>query len=134
MVLERAPEVHEERVPHEGQHEMLVIGMLDLLHLDNVLLAQHLDRVAALVVLRAHKVHTTERAGAYRAQHFKVAQLVSPSQVANLQTSRSLDLLWGGWRARLLYGLRLRMAAVRLLGQHLHRVHGAGRLVLRPLR
>lgn len=37
--------------------------MFNLLHLDHLLLLQHLDSIVSLVVLRLHKVYTTEGAG-----------------------------------------------------------------------
>lgn len=44
-VLERAPQVDEERVAHALEHLALRVGVLHLLHLDNPLLRKDLDRV-----------------------------------------------------------------------------------------
>jgi hypothetical protein len=63
-VGKRAPEVDEERVPDTDEHLALRVGVLDLLHADNLLLAEHLDGVEAAVVARLDEMDAAERAGA----------------------------------------------------------------------
>lgn len=46
---------------HSLQHFPLVIGVLDLLHLDHLLLLEHLDCIVSLIVLGLHQVHSAER-------------------------------------------------------------------------
>lgn len=46
------------------QHAALVVGVLHLLHLDDLGLLQDLDGVEALVVLGLDEMHTTKGAGA----------------------------------------------------------------------
>jgi hypothetical protein len=58
------------------QHAALVVGVLDLLHLDDLGLLQHLDGVEALVVLALHEVHAPEAAGAERALDLEVGERV----------------------------------------------------------
>ena len=58
------------------QHATLVVGMLDLLHLDNLLLLEDLDGIEALVVLGLDKVDTSETAGSQSAVDGKVLQSV----------------------------------------------------------
>ncbi len=50
-VLESAPEVDEEWVPHTNEHLALRVGVLYLLHLDDLLLVENLDRIKATIVL-----------------------------------------------------------------------------------
>lgn len=69
-----APEGDEEGVFDAGEHAPLVVGVLDLLHLDNLSLFQHLDGVEALVVLGLDEVHTAEAARAERSLKVEVAQ------------------------------------------------------------
>lgn len=42
------------------QHSPFIIGMLNLLHLDNLLFLQHLDSIESLVMLRLSHVNTAE--------------------------------------------------------------------------
>lgn len=58
------------------QHATLVIGVLDLLHLDNLLLLQYLDGIEALVVLGLNQVHASETASSQSAVDGKVLQCV----------------------------------------------------------
>lgn len=59
---------------HFLQHPALVIGMLDLLHLDDLLLLENLDRIESLIVLGLHKVYTTKTSRAQCSQYFEVSQ------------------------------------------------------------
>lgn len=56
------------------QHATLVVGVLDLLHLDNLLLFEDLDGVEALVMLGLDKMDTSETAGSQGAVDGKVLQ------------------------------------------------------------
>jgi hypothetical protein len=75
-VLERAPQGDEEGVLDLLQHAALVVGVLDLLHLDDLGLLEHFDGVEALVVLALDEVHATEAAGAEGALDLKVGERV----------------------------------------------------------
>ena len=75
-VLEGAPQGDEERVLDLLQHAALVVGVLDLLHLDDLGLFQHLDGVEALVVLALDEVHASKGAGAEGALDGEVGQRV----------------------------------------------------------
>ena len=50
-------------MPDTIQHPSLIVGVLDLLHLDHLCLLQHLDRVEAVIVLRLHQVHPAKTTG-----------------------------------------------------------------------
>ena len=58
------------------QHAALVVGVFDLLHLDDLSLLEHLDGIKALVVLGLHEVDAAEAAGAEGALDGKVLQCV----------------------------------------------------------
>jgi hypothetical protein len=47
-------------VTDTNEHLPLRVGMFDLLHLDNLLLVEHLDRVKARVVLGTNKVDASK--------------------------------------------------------------------------
>lgn len=98
-VLKGAPERDEERVLDLLQHAALVVGVLDLLHLDDLRLLQHFDGVEALVVLALHEVDAPEAAGAEGALDLEVGQGV---------------LALG--HARLVERLRLKLHAAIILG------------------
>lgn len=49
------------------QHPALVVCVLNLLHLDDCRLLQHLDGIIAVVVFRLHKMDASEAACAQRA-------------------------------------------------------------------
>lgn len=57
-VLESAPEVDEEWVPNTDEHLTLRVGVLDLLHLNNFLLVEDLDRVETTVMLGSDEMNT----------------------------------------------------------------------------
>lgn len=59
---------------HSRQHLSLVVGMLDLLHLDNLGFLQHLDGIKAAVVFRPDQVDATETASAQCPFEIKVPQ------------------------------------------------------------
>lgn len=46
------------------EHAPFVVGVLDLLHLDNLGLLQHLHSIEAVVMLRLNEMHTAEAPGA----------------------------------------------------------------------
>jgi len=50
-ILEGAPKVHKERVSDTDEHLPLRVGVLHLLHLDDLLLVEDLDRIETRVVL-----------------------------------------------------------------------------------
>lgn len=58
------------------QHPAFVIGVLDLLHLDDLGFFQHLDGVEALVVLGLDQVDSAKAAGAEGALDGEVGQRV----------------------------------------------------------
>lgn len=62
-VLESTPKSDEEGVLDLLEHPPLIIGVLNLLHLDDLGLFQHLHSVETLVVLGLHKVDSAEAAG-----------------------------------------------------------------------
>ena len=53
-VLERAPEIDDEGVLDRHEHALLVLGVGDLLHAHDLLLAEDLDRIETQVVFAAH--------------------------------------------------------------------------------
>lgn len=57
-----------------AEHSALVIGMLDLLHLDDLRLFQDLDGVETLVVLGLDEVNSAETTGAEGSEDIKVGQ------------------------------------------------------------
>lgn len=61
-VGESAPEGDEERMLDTGKHASLVVGMLHLLHLDDLCFLEDLDSVEALIVLGLDKMDPTETA------------------------------------------------------------------------
>jgi hypothetical protein len=75
-VLEGAPQGDEEGVLDLLQHAALVVGVLDLLHFNDLRLLEHLDSIEALVVLGLDEVHAPEAAGAEGALDSEVAQRV----------------------------------------------------------
>ena len=52
---------------HAIEHPPLVVGVLNLLHLDHLGLFQHFHCIEAVVVLGLHQVDATEASGAERA-------------------------------------------------------------------
>jgi hypothetical protein len=142
-VLEGAPQGDQERVLDLLQHAALVVGVLDLLHLDDLGLLQHLDGVEALVVLALHEVHAAEAAGAERALDLEVGE-----RVLALGDARGVEWLRGelhgavlgrgGGVGRVYQVLdagrvvrgRRRVRALRLRRRVLRGVHRVGRLVL----
>ncbi len=75
-ILKGAPQRDQERVLDLLQHAPLVVGMLDLLHLDHLGLLQHLDGVEALVVLGLDEVDSAEAARAEGALDGEVGERV----------------------------------------------------------
>lgn len=63
-VLERSPEVDEERVSYPDQHFSFRIGVLNLLHLDHFLFVEDFDSVESAVVLGTNQVNTPKRTSA----------------------------------------------------------------------
>ena len=91
-VLEGAPERDEEGVLDLLQHAALVVGVLDLLHLDDLRLLEHLDGVEALVVLGLHEVDAPEAAGAEGALDGEVGERVLALCDAGLVEGLCLEL------------------------------------------
>ena len=56
------------------QHASLVVGVLDLLHLDDLSLLQHLDCIIPLIMFRLDQVHSAEATGAQCALNSKVIE------------------------------------------------------------
>lgn len=73
-VLKGTPEGDEERVLDVAEHAALVVGVLDLLHLDDLGLFQDLDGVESLVVLGLDEVNSAETTGAESSEDIKVGQ------------------------------------------------------------
>lgn len=71
-----APESDDEGMLDVGEHAALVVGVLDLLHLDHLGLFEHLDGIVALVVFGLHQMDPAEATGAEGPQDVKVAQRV----------------------------------------------------------
>lgn len=61
---------------HFLQHFALVIGMLDLLHLDNLLFLEDLNGIESLVVLGLNQVYTSETSCAQCSQYLEISQSV----------------------------------------------------------
>jgi hypothetical protein len=61
-------------VLHLLQHSTLVVGVLDLLHLDHLGLLQHLDGIEALVVLGLHEMHSSKAASAQGSLDLEVGE------------------------------------------------------------
>ena len=74
------------------QHAALVVCVLDLLHLDDLGLFQHLDGVEALVVLGLDEVDTAKAAGAEGALDGEVGQRVLALCDAGLVEGLCLEL------------------------------------------
>lgn len=75
-ILEGAPKSDEEGMLYFLQHAALVVGVLDLLHLDNLSLFEHLDGIETLVMLGLYQVDTAETAGTQRAVDGEVIECV----------------------------------------------------------
>lgn len=56
------------------QHATLVVGMLDLLHFDNLLLFEDLDGIETLVMLGLDEMDTSETAGTQSAVDGEVSE------------------------------------------------------------
>lgn len=91
-VLEGAPQGDEEGVLDLLQHAALVVGVLDLLHLDDLGLLQDLDGVEALVVLGLDQVDAAKAAGAEGALDGEVGQRVLALGGAGLVEGLRLEL------------------------------------------
>ena len=74
------------------QHAPLVIGVLDLLHLDHLGLLQHLDGIEALVVLGLNEMHSPEATRAERPLDGEVGQRVLALGDTGLVERLSLEL------------------------------------------
>mgnify|MGYP000869324154 CR=1 FL=1 len=75
-VLERAPQSDEEGMLDICQHSSLVVGVLDLLHLDYLGLLEHLDCVETLVVLRLDQMDSAEATSSKCPQDIEITQRV----------------------------------------------------------
>jgi hypothetical protein len=74
------------------QHTALVIGVLDLLHLDHLSLFQHLDGIEALVVLGLDEMDSPKAAGAESALDLEVGERVLALGDAGLVKRLRLEL------------------------------------------
>jgi hypothetical protein len=93
------------------QHAALVVGVLDLLHLDHLRLLEHLYGIEAAVVAALHEVDAPEAAGPKRALQRKVRQRILTLGLAQRRLRRRL--LLGQVLQQL--GLRGRRLQARLL-------------------
>lgn len=59
-----------------AEHATLIIGVLNLLHLDDLSLLQHLDSIKSRVMLRLNKVDSSEATSTERPQDIEIAQRV----------------------------------------------------------
>lgn len=98
-----------------AQHASLVVGVLDLLHLDDLSLLEHLDGIEPLVMLRLDQMNSPEATSTEGPQNIEVAQRVLALGDARLRAIAGLllVLLVRG----LLHGLSSRL----LLPRGLHR-------------
>ena len=76
-----------------AQHPSLVVGVLDLLHLDHLRLLQHLDGIEPLVVSRLDEMNPAETTRTQSPQYLKVGERVLPLGHADLLVLRGLRLL-----------------------------------------
>jgi hypothetical protein len=110
-----------------GEHPPFVVGVLDLLHLHNLRLLQHLDGVEPLVMPRLNQVNATKTTCPERPQYLKVGERIfslGRARLAVLDLLLLLLLLLLRWRLRVLLLRRLFMLWLR---------HG-GRILLVPSR
>jgi hypothetical protein len=111
-----------------GEHPPFVVGVLDLLHLHNLRLLQHLDGVEPLVMPRLNQVNATKTTCPERPQYLKVGERIFSLGRARLAVLDLLLLLLLllllRWRLRVLLLRRLFMLWLR---------HG-GRILLVPSR
>ena len=101
-----------------GQHAALVIGVLDLLHLDHLCLFKHLDSVEPLVVLRLDQMNSPEATSTERSQNLKVAQRILALGHAQLGAIAGLLLMM---MLLLVRGLLLRLMGLLRRLRVLHR-------------
>lgn len=74
-------------MPDAVQHAALIVGVLNLFHLDHLRLLQHLDGIEAVVMFRLHQVHATEATGTEGALKGEVIQRVFPFGGAGITAS-----------------------------------------------
>lgn len=77
------------------QHAPLIIGVLDLLHFDDLRLLQHLHGVEPIVMSRLHQMHPSEAARAQRPLQDKVVQRVLAFRLPHLRLLLVPQLLLG---------------------------------------
>lgn len=77
------------------KHAPLIIGVLDLLHLDDLRLLQHLHGVEPVIVSRLHQMHPAETARAQRPLQDKVIQRVLALGLPHLRLLLVPQLLLG---------------------------------------
>ena len=82
-ILERPPQRDEERMLHFLEHSPFIVGVLDLLHLDDLLLFEHFHRIIPMVVIRLYQVHSAEAPGPQRPLQSEVGQGVLPSGLSD---------------------------------------------------
>ena len=91
-VLKSAPQRDEKRMLDLLEHAALVVCVLDLLHLDDLGLFEHLDGIEALVVLGLDEMDAAEAAGAEGALDGEVGQGVLALCDAGLVEGLRLEL------------------------------------------
>jgi hypothetical protein len=75
-------------MPDALEHLALAVGVLDLLHLDDALLVEHLDGVVARVVARADEVDAAEGARPERLDEVEVDERVAGRRLAQGRGAR----------------------------------------------
>lgn len=111
------------------QHLALIIRVLDLLHLDDLRLLQHLDGIVSLIMLGLHQMHTSKTSSSKSSLDIEVGQIVLALCSAHLRLLRLLLLLL--WLRR----LGLRYPTILVLARHilllLSRIRDACAVMLR---
>lgn len=74
------------------EHAALIVGVLDLLHLDDLGLFEHFDSIEALVVLGLHEVDTAKAAGTKSTLDLEVGERVLALGDAGLVKRLRLEL------------------------------------------
>jgi len=117
-VRECSPKSDQEWMFDFCQHPPLIVSVLNLLHLDNLLLLQHLDGIETLVMLRLRHVYTTETTSSQCSANLKVGNGVfalgaldvthdGPCSISHWLDVRCFGICWGVrlcedcWRSRL---------------------------------
>jgi len=60
-IVESSPQIYQKWMSYSNKHLPLRVGVLDLLHPDDLLLVEHLDGIEPSVMLGSNEMNTTER-------------------------------------------------------------------------